>query len=338
MSTQHPDPYGIDAGEDAHEVFTPQREADNRARSPTMTAIALEPGRTCVGCGYDLTGLFVGGNCPECGDKILSISPNSDIQAYKRMPEWYLRLLGFALSALAVSGVLVIVAQGLIIARVVTGMASTLIADLFLQIVAMTWFAGILVLCCPPPEKEPRLGIGRSRWELALAGAAAISQAFVLVTLLHPLVLGGVNRTVFWWSSNIAFYGLFLVALQCSNVSWRLNDEDRAQRLQSAGLSIPLGSGMVYLFGWVIGAHVPFLSLFGVPFLVLQIIGLCLWVWGCFYLLWSFGSLSRESFWAIRNTRTAQARIERLKERARADSERARRERDANQPFGGPIA
>ncbi|MCB9848608.1 MAG: hypothetical protein H6814_09365 [Phycisphaeraceae bacterium] len=344
MSTTNPDPYDIDGadnpfGPSGHvEVFAPQGEVDDRARSPRMDAIALEPGRKCVSCGYDLTGLYVGGNCPECGDKILSVAPNPDNDAIKRMPEWYLRVLGVALWGLAISGALVIVAEVMILIQASSWATSSNLLHTFVQVVALTWFVGILALCCPPPEKEPRLGIGRSRWELAISASAALSQVGVLVALLHPLLVGAVNIQLLLWSANIAFYGLFLVALQGARIAWRLNDEDRAHRLQTAGLSIPLGAGMVYVFGEIIGAHVPFLSLFGVPFLVIQVIGTFLWIWGNLYLLWSFVNLGQEAFWAISNTHAAQARIERMKDRARAEFEQAQREREDSQPYGGPIS
>lgn len=341
MSTQNPDPYDIDLQEGDEprgaEIHRSQSFVDERARSTRMDGKAVDPGRRCHRCGYDLTGLMVEGHCPECGDVILSVAPNADNGALKRLPTWYLRALGCTFSALAIAGALIIVAQAMVVAQFSAGQSLPKIVTYLIQAVALGWFGGVLVMSWPPPEREPRLGIGRSRLELALSAGAVTTQLFTVIALLHPFVLGRVSPTISMWAGNIGFYGLFLVALQCSKVAWRLNDEDRSHRLQTAGLSIPLGSGMVFLFGTIVGAHVPFLSLFGVPFMMLQLIGLLLWAWGCLYLLWSFGILSRESFWAIRNLAAAEARDERMRERARDNYAQAQQEREARQPFGGPL-
>jgi len=341
MSTQNPDPYGIELNEGDEplgvEVHRPQAHVDDRARSTRMDGKAVEPGRQCARCGYDLTGLMIEANCPECGELILSVSPHADTDALKRVPTWYLRGLGWAFALLAITGALVIVAQALVVTKFTIGASLPPVVELLIQAVVLGWFAGVVAMSWPPPEKEPRRGMGRSRLELALAGGATGTQLFTVIAILHPFVLGRVEPTLLFWAGNIGFYGLFLVALQCSKVAWRLNDEDRANRLQTAGLSIPLGSGMIVLFGTIIGAHVPFLSLFGVPFLILQLIGLVLWVWGCIYLLWSFVNLSRESFWAIRNLAAAEARAERMRQRARDEYQRAEAERAASRPFGGPL-
>ena len=344
MSTHKPEPYDIDATGDPHvppgrvEVFAPQGEVDERARSPTMTAIALEPGRRCVGCGYDLSGLLVGGNCPECGAVILSMAPRADFEAYKRMPRWYLRSLGAVLTAMAILPLLgvALIAYGSSAIQSASSQPIRLTIDLY-QVFSLAWLAVVVCVCLPPPEREPALGIGRSRSDLALAIAAVVSQLGVIVSAFHVLALSNPNPGWLVWPLVVSFIGLALVGFQLSRIAWRLNDDDRGRRLQSAALSIPVGFGFALLFGLLIRAHIPALRLFGAPFIMLQFLGVVLQAGGCVYLLWSAWSLGREAEWAIRNTEAAEARVERIRLRAQEEFERARRERDAESPFGGPI-
>lgn len=339
MSTQRPDPYSIDAGEEKHEVFTPQGVVDDRDRSPTMNGVALEPGRSCVSCGYDLTGLFVGGNCPECGAIILSVAPNTDHEAYKRMPRWYLRALGAVLAAmvfLAIAGLFVLVYGAA--AQSSPSSQPIRLTIAMHRLWSLAWFAVVVCLCLPPPEREPLTGIGRSRSDLALAIAAVASQLGVLVSAFHAMVIPNPHPGWLVWPLEVSFIGMVLVGFQLSKIAWRLNDEDRAHRLQSAALSIPLGFVLMFLFGLLISAKVPALRLFGVPFIMLQFLGAVLQAGGGVYLLWSAWSLSREASWAIRNLETADARVERIRLRAQEEFERSQRERDADRPYGGPTA
>ena len=165
--------------------------------------------------------------------------------------------------------------------------------------------------------------------------AAIVSQLGFVISALLPTLAP--NAVWIAWPALVSYGGMALVGFQLAKVSWRLNDVDRARRLQSAAISIPFGYGLTFFFGQIVGAHVPALSLFGVPFLFMQVVGLVLQAWGCMYLVWSLWSLSREANWAISNASAAEARIERMKQRARENYEQTQSEREASQPFGGPI-
>ena len=108
MSTQQHDPYGMDGPIESIGVTKPTGNSpapdpgNSNAGSTRLGAKAIEPGRKCIACGYDLVGLFIGGNCPECGDKILSFAPRAEIDAFKRLPHWYLRTLSLAMGLMAV--------------------------------------------------------------------------------------------------------------------------------------------------------------------------------------------------------------------------------------------
>jgi|GEM_PF-3916097 len=327
MSIQKPAPYDFDGsdepfGPSGHvEIIGPQGEPDERARSPKMDRVSLEPGRKCAGCGYELTGLFVGGNCPECGDKILSIAPSPVSDAYKRMPGWYISLLGVVM--LVMLGLFL--SMTLFVAMQITGKAGSIAPNIaissVLQVASLVWMACVIALCVPPPEREPALGIGRSRNEMVLAAIAAVSQLGFPVSAFMQLFLSPATRAShpLWVAlpALISFLCIAIVAIQLAAIARRFGDDDRSRLLQVAVLSI--------LIGDVTAA------------MLVQPASVLLLGWGYAYFCWSLWSLSHEAFWAVRNAKANEARIARIKERARKNYEQARREREAEAPFGGPL-
>jgi hypothetical protein len=320
MRTQKPDPYGIDGEQD----FAAQGAPDDRARPTRMDAVALQPGRACVQCGYDLTGLFVGGNCPECGDKILSVAPSGASSAFKRMPNWYLRLLGAALGAMVVMFMLGVFLVLNTIFSIFSGTASSLLVEILLSLFALSpfvWIACVLVICIPPPEREPASGLGRSMPELVLAALALLSQSGILLNMAYSVYLGITNQPPQqgWIQAMLAVsvLGVSLVALQLGQIARRFDDDDRARMLTYAAAAIVVGN---------------------ITFVLLpQPLSLLILGWGYLYFVWSCWSLSREAGWAVRNSIAVAARTQRLKERARANYEQAQAEREAKAPFGGPL-
>ncbi len=327
MSTQQPDPYGMDGPIESIGVTKPTGNSPapepghTTTESTRLDAKAVEPGRKCIACGYDLVGLYVGGNCPECGDKILSIAPRAEIDAFKRLPHWYLRLLSIALGLMAV---LIVAAFAYPIFGVLNGFNSTpSLKTVFALYEPMpfVWLACVVFVCVPPPEREPALGIGRSRREVWVSALAILSQSGFAISMLYPIYVGLTNGALrmFWLVTPgvISFVLVSVVALQIANIASRFNDEDRARRLRFAAVAILIGD----------------VTMLMLP----QPLSLVILGWGYIYLIWSLLSLSSEAGWAVRNSVRKQERIDRLKQRASEEFEQAQREREADAPFGGPI-
>lgn len=327
MSTQKPDPYDVDLqeGDEPLGVAAPipdvQSDMDDRQRSTGLGAKPVVPGRRCPSCDYDLTGLFIGGACPECGDRILSVAPNTVRDAYQRMPHWYLRLLSAALTLMAL---MIIGAFALSTYVLFYGMGQSPVFKMLFGIISLlpfAWFAFVAFICVPPPEREPALGVGRSKPELALAGATALSQIGVLGSVVVSFVAGMMNKTpgasVHWLLLGCSVAGLSLVCLQLGEIAKRFTDDDRARRLGYASVAMLVGNVTIML--------------------LVQPLSLLLLGAGYAYFVWSLWVLGRESAWAVRNADAQAARVERLKEKAKAEFEEAQRQREDRQPFGGPI-
>ena len=327
MNTQKPDPYGIDGPRDSiglprdADVLKSVGEIDGRGRPIQMEGVAIEPGRKCFKCGYDLTGLFAGGNCPECGVKILSVAPRAEFSAYKRMPNGFLHALSMALGTMAVMS-----AGGLaILIYHVSGgqwhQVSAMTALALAQTASIVWFACVVFICIPPPRPVSSAGVGRSRVELAVATLAVISQVGVLISAFYPALvkLGGLpmHGALIEIPLLVSFLGWAIVAFQLANIAERFDDNDRARRLRFAAICTLLGGGSLVI--------------------MMQPIGILLLSWGCFYFIWSLWSLCRDAGWAVANAKAVEARSARLRQRAKENYARAQREREGEAPLGGPL-
>lgn len=236
----------------------------------------------CVSCGYDLRGLDVDGNCPECGASIeISMHPAWLLAADS---SWLARVVArrrAMIRSLCISAAVVAVVGS---ACVVLGMLNSFgrfllvpVAICLLQWVRLVWAL---------TARHDVLDRGRTAWEsgrsargilVALVAGAALVGLMVAVGLPRPWVVAAMGTV-----SPVGLLGLLGVRTWCARLRWiAVHTGDRFGERQAlgyaTGYSICWACAVGFSgLGFIGGRIFPMLALLFAVFAVGLVIGVAL--------------------------------------------------------------
>lgn len=267
----------------------------------------IETDRHCLGCGYNLRGLMLGGSCPECGQSIAWTGPDDLLLSgtHEQRRSWHVGL-GVAAFVLAAA----VVARA---ALFVTGFfgvdPGVKLVYLSVALALSGAWAWSVWLMTPPRLAEhwpwmrplrPFVRASQLLWPLAYAvwivAALNQSQALELAMKLGRVVPGA---------------GAIALAVILSRVAERSDLEDAARRLNAAAWFLPITALLPQAFpssvAWFTG--------------ILLGIALAFWMWTmALYALGVF-EMHRHLAWTQRHALDAMGRDERMRAR-RAEMDR----------------
>lgn len=280
--------------------FLQRREALRRSRT-------IDHDWHCPTCGYNLRGLTLGRNCPECGQSITKIGMPGDPlcpgEPHKRTHVW----LGLTLLA----GVLVAVSLlrvWLFIALVFLGWPGAERAYLILGAgLALTWIVGVFLLTPRAMESAyPQLWWLRraARWSqlLWLPG-----YVLWIMAVLGPLSGTAGADVLQGWSvlfRGLAGVGALFVAAWLMQLAVDAELEDAARWMNLSIWMLPIPSLLL--------ANLPA----QMQWIFLVLIGMVLLTWCWFVLLWgrAVWVMQRHVGWAMRHAVQAHGRDARINE------------------------
>ncbi|MCL4743072.1 MAG: hypothetical protein KJZ54_12820 [Phycisphaerales bacterium] len=216
---------------------------------------AVESGRVCARCGYDLRGLFVGGVCPECGTTIGRAGSKAAVRdALTLAPLSYLRRLTWVCVGLAALGPL----NG--VAFLIAGATRAAWPEALLTVVGLAWAWVVWRVAQPkphragltePPEKEMvrvrrAARLTQCAWPAAAAlktiAAGMSSAGAPLPAVLPFLILAGVLTVV-------GFMGFVPLSLWLADLADWAMDTSLGDRLRVVAWLIAFG-GSIATVAW----------------------------------------------------------------------------------------
>jgi hypothetical protein len=179
----------------------------------------------CNQCGYDLHGLPLDGNCPECSRPV-AISLQGDELRFAATP--YLETVSKGLKIYYVTGV-VLIAMGVL--KIIVGIAAALATgvkdpfDEYFELVdvglAIAGLVGFYYFTSPDPGRlaveAPRSARVLARVGLVLSFIGSVSQLFTVVspvTVTQPLTAAGIVSILVASCSFIGFIMFFFYGLR----------------------------------------------------------------------------------------------------------------------------
>ena len=218
---------------------------------------------SCRKCAYNLRGLPVESNCPECGTAV-GASFKSDLLRFSD-PEWLDVLRKGANATIVGVSVVVLGSVMLIIASAAGSTAVPRLASGFILLVGyILVIRGTWLLASPDPS-----GVGEDQYQFyrrIFRGSLLIGAAYLLVptllgTRILPQVVGNVLGVVIGLPANLAiFTACVLQVLYLRKLAMRIPDEPLAKR---AAYLVPAFAGTAGAFG-IVGGLIP-LAFEGVP-------------------------------------------------------------------------
>lgn len=191
--------------------------------------------RPCPSCGYDLRGLFVGGNCPECG-RIIGITRTRQESHLINAPKPYLltMLAGFVLMSAASFLVL-----SLWIASVWWRPATPLEVAVVNFGVVGVWLAGVLLVLRSRPD-QIRSPEDRARLELVpLRSSILVTQCFLAAFAVFDYIDLAHGWPAAWWialaSMAVGILGFVPLCYYLAIVAEWKRDESMAARFRNLG-------------------------------------------------------------------------------------------------------
>lgn len=226
-------------------------------------------GRRCAGCGYDLAGLRLGGACPECGTRIMSVGRTSE-GTLADAPTAYLRTLQRGCTLLLVA--LVGAAATMLLAWAARELGAPWLA-LGVCVPALAWVGAVWMMTAPrrisDAQPQPRvqewwllrrvvrttqvfwlpMGAAGALWlwtvvsnaQLASAGVATSAVVESALAWAKLAGLGAMAVAV----AGLPWFGVYLTRL----ADWA-GDEGLARWLGSASVGAVVGAVLV---GMVLG-------------------------------------------------------------------------------------
>lgn len=310
--------------------------------SDTSTAYfsdsVIDTDRSCTGCGYNLRGLKLGGNCPECGRIVTNAAkPRSQQHYLGEAPGKYLAILGLGLLVMGMGGLAM---TFMVIAPSVISLLSggPLVGDtrwiLLATLMLVAWLGGLGVLMIPRPI-HTAANAGKSggyEWSILrlLAVASQICWIGVLVfgALSYHTGFAPLRWTAFLaWI--VAAYGMSAVALLIEKYADWASDAGMARRMQVASsmLAILLSVILVAVFLDALGTG------FGRLLMAFALVVGAGWVVMAVMMAFACVQLASGVRWAVVNAREARNRDIRIAERA----VRAKRQAAANIGVPGAL-
>jgi predicted RNA-binding Zn-ribbon protein involved in translation (DUF1610 family) len=304
--------------------------------------------RACVSCGYSLKGLMNNGNCPECGRPITA--RRKDIPRYSdnlvHAPLRWLRVFGFGCTLLLLSGLgLTVTGVGLIIAVLATGGIQTQLAAIPALVVAGGWWLASLLLTRPRPVTRATTIDPKVEWRY-LRLAARVTQTFWIATgvllglLIRAMSVGAPANNTRWLSIAslasfvVAALGVIPLFVYISNLAFWATDSAVGHSLRICAWMIGFAAFLTVLtvlngltHALLLGPMLGGVVLATTYFFILAPVAYLL------FCLWGLRSMGR---WAIKNHVTAEAKDERLRERA-ARAATLPRPMTSKVPEEGPV-
>jgi hypothetical protein len=292
--------------------------------SPEVIAADLPCGR----CSYNLRGLKLSGQCPECGKPIRRPKARAVFgDQMSGAPLMWLMWYSRGTRLLCLGGWLM--AMGLVAWALVGHLACLLLAIAG----SVAWSIGTVIVTRPrpktmekgvDPEHEWRAWRSWARWSqpawtVALAGAAVVQvMGWYTPVAVVPVAVFLLAGVVGWWP----------LMLMQSNLAYWASDTELADKLRNCSWASALGMGIgAAMFGMIGGMNGGLsggfivVGYFASAMILSVWIGLGLFALG--YTLSALWGLMRLGHWAVLAHLNVDMRDERLRERARRELAKA---------------
>jgi predicted Zn-ribbon and HTH transcriptional regulator len=280
--------------------------------------------RACRKCKYELRGLRIGGNCPECGEPIRSRPKkfNAREGTLTDADPHYVSTLRWGFVAMSVGIVLAILGAVSGTFSFGAGLVGSVLASL-------AWCGGVLLISNPRPPEFDQLGdkvLDNPKMRLLVRAAGAV---WVLYTLVgggyEALRIAGLNgggngllegvMLVLTVLTGIgAYLSLIPVCIFVSDMAFWMSDDAGGWRLRGAAWTMAVVGTVNLLFTGLVVAGVSWLGFFTVwlsiiVFIATVVFGLS--VLGC----------AKMAGYTLRYQAEIEGRAERISERIRAKTE-----------------
>jgi hypothetical protein len=267
--------------------------------------------RPCTKCKYDLKGLRIGGNCPECGELIRakrkSFGPREGTMT--DAPPAYVKQVGLGFTVMSLGIVAVIAGVPLSCFVPYALLGAVLLGSL-------AWAAGTWIISMPRPtefaEHENPI-MDSPRWRLGVRVASAMWILYLLLAIGAVAAEGvGVLEPTLLIAAGLAglaaFIGLVPLSVYVAEIEFWMSDDTGGWQLRGAAWAI-LVFGVLFI---VMSAIAPFLG-FWCLIVLLVATGVLGWhILGC----------ANRTRWVLKYQQQNEGRSERITERLRDRSER----------------
>ncbi|MCA9293932.1 MAG: hypothetical protein KDA20_08970 [Phycisphaerales bacterium] len=209
-----------------------------RLREPGLGSFIAEK-VLCKSCGYDLRGLHMGQQCPECG-QIIAIASTGQYMGLGHAPQRYLAQLIVGLLLLGASVPLSLIAGG-------AAAAGATQAVVLGAIPVLMWFAGVVLVCQPRPrdpgEVEGEWEARFRRWAIVLEAGGLIGG---LLDAISPFANPGSMLETWLAIGTVAFQfvgaiGHFPLAVYLSYIADWGSDSGLGNRLRGVAWCLAVG-------------------------------------------------------------------------------------------------
>jgi len=230
---------------------------------------ASDAPRSCSHCGYDLQGLPMSANCPECGEYTLSrTTPNSKDIPLSQMPESFVRRI--AICCIATFVVFpAIAAMAFLPSLQIYNPYISFFVNLAL---AAIWVAGVYALTTPLNDPEAqRHGLGeRGRYRTSARWCSLASFGIAVGILLN-------QTTILVTASIVCLLGLVVLFLLLAEIADWVRDLTAKKMLERSAWGAP----MVFVIGLTSSLFLPpvvsgIIMLWSVVLLLVGIAGMLL--------------------------------------------------------------
>lgn len=266
----------------------------------------------CTGCGYNLKGLFIGGNCPECGRVIGVPNRRAGGNLIDAPRGWLYGLVGgFTLLCLAIVGASVMAIKGEWIVQ-----HTPIPRLLYMLGLVGCWIAGVVVLLRDRPlelKRKARVRDGPEHVALricVLVGALAFGPA----VFFDHTAISSSARWAEWLAitfGTIGGLGFIPLSFWLKIISEWAGDEPLTTWYRNIGLAMAIG-----VMGSALTACI---AITGHP--VLLLVASFAWAFWAIMLLstlallLSIVQMAWTCVWVLRNQTEARARAERMAQR-----------------------
>jgi predicted RNA-binding Zn-ribbon protein involved in translation (DUF1610 family) len=285
--------------------------------SPSM----IIDGRTCIACGYSLQGLWTDGVCPECGRPIMT--RRKRIPRYSdnliNAPMGWLLVFSFGSTLLALSGI------ALIASLVVLAITQLWQAAFAALISGSAWSIATFMTTRPRPVTKatttpPHLEWVALRWISRLTQVCWFLMGVGLFALARFVPAGGAGGASHVLSvatvalGCIAGLGIIPLCVILSNLAFWAEDAALGQHLRGCAWTVGVSGALSLLSLLHVSSAVA--SLGGPLVVLVAAMVQALVYFPILYMLFCLWLLHSMARWALRNHITAEAKDQRLRDKA----------------------